>query len=360
MLPNLGLNARTLMMLLTQQCTLVESLLARRNIQCRILIEEIHRLQMHLDDLARHDREILDTRDMVDTKLDPDDNILVENVVLAISPCPHTVAATGLISVGSAGIELVRSVFCDVDVVVCEFGAFVVEGGRVREHLLEIRRHNFVGNGFVIDGVAYGGGLDFEETIGVAVQVQTGRCSDGGFSDHVACSERVEVIDWHGVRLVVHQAVLRSFDVGVNAEREDVLVVSGQDARVNNGTPGNVDAFIDRLSGKNTRGADFISEFTGLIEHEGHDVFVVGNGDDALENEFTVARDCGTASTVVCVLPANAVVLFVDADNIGHVDRSTRIISKNAGEVMNRAKAVAAELEVVRHVASADITEIES
>lgn len=49
----------------TQQDTLVRVLRARRNIQSRVLIKEVHRLERHFDDFARHDWEVFDARDLI-------------------------------------------------------------------------------------------------------------------------------------------------------------------------------------------------------------------------------------------------------------------------------------------------------
>lgn len=46
--------------LVTQKHTLIKILRTRRNIQCRVLLKEIHRFESHFDDFAGHDREIFD------------------------------------------------------------------------------------------------------------------------------------------------------------------------------------------------------------------------------------------------------------------------------------------------------------
>jgi hypothetical protein len=48
-----------LVMLLTQQSALVEPLFGWWNIQCRVLVKEVDRLHVDLEDLAWHDGEIL-------------------------------------------------------------------------------------------------------------------------------------------------------------------------------------------------------------------------------------------------------------------------------------------------------------
>lgn len=46
--------------LVAQKHTLIKILRTRRNIQCRVLLKEIHRFESHFDDFAGHDREIFD------------------------------------------------------------------------------------------------------------------------------------------------------------------------------------------------------------------------------------------------------------------------------------------------------------
>lgn len=46
--------------LVTQKHTLIKILCTRRNIQCRVLLKEIHRFESHFDDFAGHDGEIFD------------------------------------------------------------------------------------------------------------------------------------------------------------------------------------------------------------------------------------------------------------------------------------------------------------
>ena len=110
-----------------QSRTLIECLRTRRHIQSRILVEKVHRLESHLQDLARHDGEIFDSRDMIDAKLDKED------VLVTRGPGSHTGAAAGLVRVLSTGVEFAVAVLDDVNVVVGELGAFVVEGFLVGE-----------------------------------------------------------------------------------------------------------------------------------------------------------------------------------------------------------------------------------
>lgn len=100
-------------------------------------------------------------------------------------------------------------------------------------------------------------------------------------------------------------------------------------------------------------------KLAGLIELESEDVLVVCDGDDGLQDQFALTYDCSTAGAVVCVLPADPGVLFVDADNVFHGKGLTLVCVEDAGEVVDRPKTVTSKLEVVGHDTCSAITEVE-
>lgn len=108
---------------------------------------------------------------MLQSELDEDDQIRVRDVVVSVGPGAHAVPATGLVCVFAAGVEFVVAVFGDVDVVVGEFGALVVEAVVVGEHFLEGWGDDFVADRLAVDGVLDGWVLDFEGAVVVAVDV---------------------------------------------------------------------------------------------------------------------------------------------------------------------------------------------
>jgi hypothetical protein len=61
-----------------------------------------------------------------------------------------------------------------------------------------------------------------------------------------------------------------------------VLVVGCEDAGVDYGSPGDFEVFVDGLRAEDAGGADFVGPFAGLVEHEGEDILVVGDGDARL------------------------------------------------------------------------------
>jgi hypothetical protein len=125
-------------MLLTQQVTLVERLRTWWNIKCRVLIEEIDRLQVDFQDLTRHYREILNARNVVDTRLNIENEVGVLDVLISLCPGPHTSPASRLIRVHAASVQLAVLVLDDVDVVV----------GELRALLTNIRRSEQLGHVF--------------------------------------------------------------------------------------------------------------------------------------------------------------------------------------------------------------------
>ena len=154
-LHNLCLHRR-LLMLLRQQRAPIEFLITRRDVERGVPVEEVDRLQRHLDHLARHDGEVLDARHVLQPELQPEHNVGVDDGLPAVRPRAHPGAPARLVRVLAAGVELAVVVPGDVEVVVGEFGALVVEGGGVRDHFLEARRVDFVADGFPVDGVPGG------------------------------------------------------------------------------------------------------------------------------------------------------------------------------------------------------------
>ena len=122
-----------------------------------------------MNHLARHDGEILDACRMLEAKLDEEDEICIRDVVVAVRPRAHPVAAAGLVRVLAAGVEFAVAVPRDVEVVVGELGALVVEALAVGEEFLEGRGVYLVADGVAVDGVADRGVLDLEDAVVVEV-----------------------------------------------------------------------------------------------------------------------------------------------------------------------------------------------
>lgn len=157
---------------------------------------------------------------------------------------------------------------------------------------------------------------------------------------------------------VIGKAVGVAVDGGVDAKGEDVLVVRCEHARVDDGSPWYFDAIIDGLSADDAGGSNLVRYLAGLVEYESHDVFVVGNSDDRLHNEFSTSHYPCYACTVVRMLPADAGVLLMDADDIFHWLNVTLVSREDSAEIVDGTKAVAAELQIVSHGAGTSITEV--
>jgi len=85
-------------MLLADVGTTVELLIARRHVQRRVPVEKVGRLELDFDDLARHDREVLNARDVLKTKLHPNHDIIVYNILFTVSPRSYPSTSTRLVS----------------------------------------------------------------------------------------------------------------------------------------------------------------------------------------------------------------------------------------------------------------------
>ena len=155
---------------------------------------------------------------MIDPERDPHHHIRIFDIVPAIRPRPHPRPPARLVRILAARVKLAVAVFGDVDIVVGELCALVMEAVGVGEHFLKGRGVDFVGDGFAVDGIEDGGVLDLERAVGVEVDVDAAGFFDHGFVDHVAGSLRVEGRARHGVCFVVDEAVGVAVDGRVHAE----------------------------------------------------------------------------------------------------------------------------------------------
>lgn len=351
-------------MLRRQRRAAVEALLALRHVEGGVAVEEVDGLERHLEHLARHDREVLDARHVVDAELHKEQNVRVQSRLRAVGPAAHAGATARLVGVQTTGEEVLSDrrqrcvVLDEVDIAVGKLGASVVEGLLVGDHLLEIGRHDLVGDGQPVDGVADGGVLDLEDTVVGGVEVKSTAGCYRRLSGVVAVAVRVEVAAWHGQRFGVDETVGVTLDRRVDTQREDVLVVSCKDTWVHNGTPRNSQALVNGLGRQDTGSAHLVHELGGLVELECKDVLIVGNGDDGLQNQLALADNGGAPCAVVCVLPTNTSVLLVNADHIGHINGVSLVIAQDRVEIVDTSQAVASKLEVVGHHASTRVTQV--
>lgn len=216
---------------------------------------------------------------MVDAELDKDNEVVVDDGVFAVGPAADAGAAAGLVGVFATTVELVIAILDGVDVVIGELGALVVEAVMVRKNLLKRRSVDLVCHGLAIDWIADPSVLDLEGTVGIDVEIVTARLLNQSLLRVVACAVGVEFGARHWEGFVVDEAVAVAVEHGVYAQGEDVLVVGGEDAWVDDGAPGDFQAFVDGLGAEDAGGADFVGPFASLVEDVGEDVLVVGNRD---------------------------------------------------------------------------------
>lgn len=115
--------------------------------------------------------EVLDTRHVVDAELHPKDQIIVQNIILAIRPSSNALAAAALVSIPAASVQLPIAMLGDVDVVVRKLRSLEVERAGVRQDGLEGWHVDLVGYWLVVDWVSRGGVLDLEDTVGGEVEI---------------------------------------------------------------------------------------------------------------------------------------------------------------------------------------------
>ena len=209
----------------------------RRHPQRGVLLEEITRAQHDTDRLRRHQREILQPREVTQAELQPDDDVGVDDVVVAVGPVGDGLVggpaglACGLADVVAGGEELVVAVRGDPERVPGEGGAAPDEAAGLAE---EVR--GLAGDDLVAGGEGAGGGeglrvwVDDVPGAGGVVVVVAGL--DGGFEEGLLVVEGVAVEvagladgDVGGDGVVLDHGVVVAVDGRVDAQGEDVLVV---------------------------------------------------------------------------------------------------------------------------------------
>ena len=95
-----------------------------------------------------------------------------------------------------------------------------------------------------------------------------------------------------------------------------------------------------------------------MVELVGEDVFVVGEGDDELDDQHATASHHCTASAPVGVFPTDTLVLFVQTDDIWVDLAFTVIVDDDGVEVLDDTQAITSQRQVVRAVAGATVAKI--
>lgn len=123
-------------------------------------------------------------------------------------------------------------------------------------------------------------------------------------------------------------------DGWIDPQTENVLVVLCKGTRVNHFSPASTFARIDIDNRHNSCSADLCSDTGGLIELEAENILVVCERDDELNNKLAAARNNGAVGPPVRVLPAYAVVLFVQTDYVLRLVGGAAGINEYAVEVL--------------------------
>ena len=369
---------RTLMMCFRRKHRAIEGLLRRWHVESGVLVEKVDWLQRYLDRLHRHHlcviksvtrsgnlcktllyRKVFDSGDVIDAKLDPHNNVLVLDIVLAIRPAPYPRSSTRLVRKFTTGIELIVAMGRDEDGVTRKLGALMVEALLVRQHLLEGGRMYLVSHRPVIDWIPNGNVLDLEGASLFKVDVESTRLFNDRLLDVITHAVWVQLwISFHCVGFVIDKSILMAIQRRIDSKREDVLVMHSQHARVNNGAPRNFNAIINGLSTQDAGGPHFVRHLAGLVEHESQDVLVVGHGDDALHNKLSVSDDDRSAGPIVGMFEPNASILLVHANGILQFKRLALLVGDETVDVVNRAEAVTTKFEVVCHDACTRVSKV--
>ena len=240
-----------------------------------------------------------------------------------------------------------------------ELGAFVVEALWTCEHLLERGSVDFVADGLAVDGVPDGGVLDLKGSVAVVVGVKPTGFFYHGFFHDIARTLGVQLGARHCKCFVIDEPVVMAIERRVDSEGEDVLMMCGKHARMDDCAPRDFDTLIDGLGAEDTGGTNFVDYISRLVEHESEDVFVVRDGDDGLNYKLSVPYNSSPSCSVVGVLPADASILLVNAHHILHGRWLSFVIRQDSTEIVDGTKTIAAQLQIVGHHPCASISEVE-
>lgn len=248
----------------------------------------------------------------------PHDDVLIENVVVAVSRIRH---AVNLIlahqCIAATGVQFVIPEFGDPQVVLSEKSTLRLNAIRVGEEQLSGRRCNLVRDGLAADGVELVGVLDLEHPVVLRHGIKAHRCCDGRLSDLIVVAIGIRsLVHANGKALFLHNGVLLAIDRGVDAHAEDVLMILSEGTWADNVAP------WARLAGVNVHNRDdacragFDGDAGCLVEFVVEDVLVVGQRDDELDHKLASAGHNGAAGPPVRVLPVDTGILLVEADDV--------------------------------------------
>lgn len=171
------------------------------------------------------------------------------------------------------------------------------------------------------DGILLGRVLKLERPVEAGLGIDPRRLLHGVTVDLVVVAVRVclgvhlvaaALLDDDLRVLIVAVAVAtKQVDGRVDAHGKDVLVVLGEDTRRNNVAVLGRLTLVNGDDADHAGGARLDGDAAGLVELEGEDVLVVGEGADELDDKLAHAGDDAAVGAEVGVLPQDAAVLLV-------------------------------------------------
>lgn len=138
-----------------------------------------------------------------------------------------------------------------------------------------------------------------------------------------------------------------------------MLMVLCQSTRTNHITPVSGLALVDIDYGHDAGSSSFDHNAARLIELKGKDVLVVGKGDDELNDKFAATCQNCSARAPIGMLPVDAVVLFVNADDVGSYLSVTVSPYDHAVKILDDTETITPELQIVSTMTKTTITEVE-
>jgi hypothetical protein len=255
---------------------------------------------------------------MCQSKNRPNDHILVLNIVSPVNHILHTAhLSLALEQICSCCPQLSLLIFRHPNVMLSKQSSFSLQRALVSKQQLGRRWYKLVANGFHADRIQLGRVDHLEDTIVERCGICPPRRFDWGLHYAVEISHRV-CLGIHGLgnRLFLDNGVGMTINRGVNTDSENVLVVLCKNSWVDNVSVLADLSWIDVDAGYNAGSTNFYVKLAREIELIGKDILVVCKSEDKLHGELTVASDDCTVGAPICVLPSDAVILFVETYDI--------------------------------------------
>lgn len=297
---------------------------------------------------------------MCEAKGMPQDDVFVLDRLVSLRPKRYASIVAALVGELSRSPQLVVAILCDPNRLGSENTAAEVEClGSHHEHLTW-DGVDLVSVRFPRDGIDARLVDDLEDSVLGKIHIVATWLFDCGRVNSESTAEgiKIRLVGYRDAVIVRNGVPLVSIQTRVDTETEQMLVVHGQHAGRNNRPPRNLEALADR-HGRNNAGRSHVDvEVGGLVQDEGEDVLVVSHSRGALDDELAVSNDGRLVVAEVGVLPSDAIVNLVHADDIRHDDGLAVAGNPDAAEVGNVAETIAAQAQTVGREAKARVAQI--